>query len=231
MPELDSALLSRVALFEGLSSSALEEVAGAARRRGVRASDAFFREGDAAAAFFVVETGSVKLTQLAPEGHQVVLRMIGPGDAFGGAAAWGGATYPLTAEAVTDVSAFAWPGETIASLMARHPQLAINALRFVAGRLHALQDQYRQLATERVERRIARTLARLAQQAGRRIESGVLIDLPLSREDLAQMTATTLYTVSRIVSRWESDGILDAGRQRIVIRQPHALITIADDLG
>jgi CRP-like cAMP-binding protein len=81
-----------------------------------------------------------------------------------------------------------------------------------------------------VERRVARALLRLVQQAGRRIESGVLIDLPLSRDDIAQMTGTTLYTVSRIISRFEADGMLDAGRLRMVIRNPHGLLKIADDL-
>jgi CRP-like cAMP-binding protein len=68
------------------------------------------------------------------------------------------------------------------------------------------------------------------RQAGRRVETGVLIDLPLSRDDIAQMTGTTLYTVSRIVSRWEADGVLEAGRQRVVIRNPHALAMAADEL-
>ena len=68
------------------------------------------------------------------------------------------------------------------------------------------------------------------QQSGRRVEAGVLIDLPLSRDDIAQMTGTTLYTVSRIISRLESDGILEAGRQRMAIRNPHGLVKVADDL-
>lgn len=116
-----------------------------------------------------------------------------------------------------------------ARLMERHSRLALNALKFVAGRLHELQVQYRQLATEKVERRIARALLRLVQQAGRSIESGVLIDLPLSRDDIAQMTGTALYTVSRIISRFESDSLLKAGRQRVVIRNPHGLLKVALD--
>ena len=118
----------------------------------------------------------------------------------------------------------------MAGLMERYPTLAINALRFVAARLHELQVQYRQLATEKVERRVARALLRLVQQAGRRVESGVLVDLPLSRDDIAQMTGTTLYTVSRIISRFEADGIVEAGRQRMVIRKPHALMSVADEV-
>jgi CRP/FNR family transcriptional regulator, nitrogen oxide reductase regulator len=159
-----------------------------------------------------------------------VLRLLGPGAAFGGVAAFGGTTYPVTAEAVTEASALEWPGEVMAGLIERHPKLALNALKFVAARLHELQVQYRQLATEKVERRVARALLRLVQQAGRRIETGVLIDLPLSRDDIAPMTGTTLYTVSRIISRFEAGGLLEAGRQRMVIRNPHELLKVADDL-
>ena len=219
-----------VALFAALAPAALAEVRASARVKALEAGASYFREGDPAHSFFVLDTGSVKLTQLTPEGHQVVLHLIGPGDAFGGVAAIGGATYPITAEAVTDSSALEWSGEVMTSLMERHSRLAINALKFVAGRLHEFQVRYRQLATERVERRVARALLRLVQQSGRRIETGVLIDLPLSREDIAQMTGTTLFTVSRIISRFESEGLLEAGRQRMVIRQPHGLVKVADDL-
>jgi CRP/FNR family transcriptional regulator, nitrogen oxide reductase regulator len=219
-----------VALFAGLDPDALSEIRGVARLHQVEASGTFFVEGDPAASFFVLVDGSVKMTQVTPEGHQVVLRLLASGDAFGGVAAFGGATYPVTAEAVTNSSALEWPGDVMARLMERHPKLALNALRFVASRLHELQVQYRQLATEKVERRVARALLRLVQQAGRRVESGVLIDLPLSRDDIAQMTGTTLYTVSRIISRFEAEGILEAGRQRMVIRNPHGLLKVADDL-
>lgn len=228
--EVGGDLLRRVTLFSSLSDAALRDITQAARTRTVTASSTFFREGDEAESFFLVQTGSVKLAQVTPEGHQVVLRLIGPGDAFGGVAATGGGLYPVTAEALTDSAALEWSGKAMARLMEKHPKLAMNALRFVLARLHELQVSYRQLATERVERRVARALLRLVRQSGRRVDSGVLIDLPLSREDIAQMTGTTLYTVSRIVSRLESEGVLEAGRQRMVIRNPHALMSIADDL-
>jgi CRP/FNR family transcriptional regulator, nitrogen oxide reductase regulator len=225
-----SAFAKAIPLFTALDAAALDEVKAAAQMKRVGAGATFFREGDPASSFFVLDSGSVKLTQLTPEGHQVVMRLVGPGDAFGGVAAFGGGTYPITAEAVTDAAALEWPGNVMTRLMERHPRLALNALQFVAARLHEMEVRYRQLATEKVERRVARALLRLVQQAGRPIEAGVLIDLPLSRDDIAQMTGTTLYTVSRIVSRLETDGLLDAGRQRVVIRDPKALARIADDL-
>lgn len=225
-----TAFAKPVALFADLDPAALAEIRSMAGERKTGAGAAFFREGDPASAFFVLEEGSVKLTQLTPEGHQVVLRLLGRGDAFGGVAAFGGATYPVTAEAVTDASALQWPGEVMARLMERYPKVALNAVRFVAARLHELQVQYRQLATEKVERRVARALLRLVEQTGRRVDAGVLIDLPLSREDIAQMTGTTLYTVSRIISRFEGEGLIEAGRQRMVIRDAGGLVRIADDL-
>jgi CRP-like cAMP-binding protein len=219
-----------VTLFASLDPVVLAEIRAAAHLRSVGAGAMFFAEGEPASSFFVLETGSVKLTQVTPEGHQVVMRLLGPGDACGGVAAFGGAVYPVGAEAVTDSTALEWAGPTMAMLMERHPRLAINAVRFVAERLYLLQEQFRQLATERVERRVARALLRLVEQTGRRIESGVLIDLPLSRDDIAQMTGTTLYTVSRIISRFEAEGLLEGGRQRMVIRNSQGLLKIADDI-
>jgi CRP-like cAMP-binding protein len=226
----DARLLAAVSLFKGLNEAALQEVAAAARSRTVAGGALFFAEGDDATAFYVVQAGSVKLTQLSPEGHTVVLRLLGDGDAFGGVAAFSGGTYPITAEAVTETTAFEGPGASMARLIEQHPALAMNALRFVQARLQDLQVQYRQLSTDKVERRVARAFLRLVQHAGKRVEGGVLIDLPLSREDIAQMTGTTLFTVSRIVSRWEAAGLIEAGRQRMVIRNPHGLLKIADDL-
>ena len=228
---MDQPVFARhVTLFASLDTEVLREIRAAAHSRTVSAGTPFFREGEQASSFFVLEEGSVKLTQLTPEGHQVVMRLLQPGDAVGGVAAFGGAVYPVAAEAVTESAALEWPGPVMAMLMERYPRLAINAVRFVAERLYQLQEQYRQLATERVERRVAHALLRLTAQAGRQIDSGVLIDLPLSREDIAQMTGTTLYTVSRIISRFESEGLLDAGRQRMVIRNPQGLLKIADDI-
>jgi CRP/FNR family transcriptional regulator, nitrogen oxide reductase regulator len=97
-------------------------------------------------------------------------------------------------------------------------------------RLQELQNRYRELATERVEQRVARAILRLVRQSGKEVEDGVQIEFPLSRQDIAEMTGTTLHTVSRLLSSWEQIGLLDGGRMRIVLRKPRALLAIAEDL-
>lgn len=222
--------LDTVPLFQGLGAEVLARVRDQAHSKAVGVGELFFNEGDDAEAFFVLTSGRVKLTQLTPEGHQVVLRIIGAGDAFGGAGAFGDLTYPVGAEAVEPAVALVWTSDTMRQLLETEPKVALNAVQFVAGRLHDLQRRHRQLMTERVERRVARALLRLVQEAGRRVDAGVEIDFPVSRQDIAEMTGTTLYTVSRLLSSWEERGIVRSGRQRIILTTPHALVALAEDL-
>jgi CRP-like cAMP-binding protein len=84
------------------------------------------------------------------------------------------------------------------------------------------------MSTQHVERRVAHALLRLAKQAGRKVEHGVEIDFPISRQDIAEMTGTTLHTVSRTLSAWEQRGLIESGRQRIVLRDPHKLFELAE---
>jgi len=227
----EAGILAGVPLFRGLDADALEVVARDARLVRAAAGRTFFREGEPARFFYVVRLGQVKFTQISAEGHEVIHRVIGPGEPFGGVAALSEkAAYPVTARALDPSEAHAWDGPKVTALMHRYPTIAINAARMVADRLHELQRQHHQLMTERVERRIARALLRLADHAGRRVEGGVEIDFPLSRQDLAQMTGTTLFTVSRTLSGWQEAGLISTARRKVVIRQPHRLVRIAEDL-
>jgi CRP-like cAMP-binding protein len=114
--------------------------------------------------------------------------------------------------------------------MHQYPQLAINSLSILATRIQEFQDRFREIATERVERRIARALLRLASQTGRKLEHGILIDISLTRQDLAEMTGTTLYTVSRTLSQWEKDGLVSSQREQVTILSPHKLVVLAEDM-
>lgn len=223
-------VLGQAALLKGLSADAIREVVGAARRVSVAAGDVLFREGRSAEAVFLLFAGRVKLLQTTPEGQVVVLRVIGPGEPLGLGATLERSSYPATATALEPVTGARWSGQALHALMEAHPRIALNALPVLIGRLHEAQEQFRELATERVERRLARVIVRLAGQTGRKVEEGVRIGIPLGRQDLAEMAGTTLFSASRILRRWEDAGIIRSARRQLVVRRPHALVAIAEDL-
>ena len=223
-------LLGGSKLFQGLERGVLAEVVASARERCAEAEGPVFREGEPAEWLCVVVTGRLKLTQVGSDGAEVILRFVGPGEAAAALAVFDGAVYPATAWAERGTRVLVWPRKTMRALLRRHSILALNALELVSGRLREVQERFRELATERVARRIARALLRLVRQAGRKVEGGVLIDMPLSRHDLAAMTGTTLFTVSRVLSEWEAQGILASSRERVVVKRPHGLVALAEDL-
>jgi CRP/FNR family transcriptional regulator, nitrogen oxide reductase regulator len=189
-----------------------------------------FHQGVPAELFYIVLEGQVKLTQVTAAGQQVILQIIGPGGGIGIIVALGEMDYPVSAEAIEESLALAWDRETTRRLMLEIPQLALNGMELLAKRFANLQARYQEVATQRVEQRVAITLLRLVRQFGKREGDGVLIDMPLPRQDLAEMTGTNLYNVSRILSKWEQDDIVGLGRKRVVIKKAHALVVIAEGI-
>jgi CRP-like cAMP-binding protein len=222
--------LRGAALFAGLPDDILAEALEAARPRRAARGDFLFREGRRATHVFVVSRGRVKLTQLAADGHQVILRIVGPGAMFSVISAVATGVYPVSAEAVADTDCLCWDGAAVRRMMRRCPDMALNALQHVVAHLQDVQNRLRELATERVEQRIARAIVRLASQSGRRTAEGVEIDFPISRQELAEITGTTLFTVSRTLGKFEEAGLIRARRQRITIRATHRLVAVAEDL-
>ncbi len=222
--------IKEVGLFQNLDTQTLKTILEKAQQRSVSRHAFYFHQEEPAVSLYVLIQGRVKLIQTTPEGHQVVLRIAVPGKMFGGIAAFGKTAYPASAQAITDSTSLYWDGKTMAHLMEQYPSIASHALNHLATQLQEVQDRYRELATERVEQRVARTLIRLVRQSGRKTNEGVLIDIPLSRQDLAEMTGTTLFTVSRILSGWEQKNLVKTGREKVIITSPHALVSLAEDL-
>lgn len=226
----DRSILAKVPLFRGLGEAEQNAVLALARTRRVAKGSAVFEEGSEATAFFVLISGHLKAVKTTPAGQQAVVHVIDPNDFFGCVALMGYPTYPATAVAVVDSVVLAWDTTALKQLMARHPQIAANALPGLGDRLRDAHSQFLELSTERVERRIAHALLRLVRHAGKKVDAGVEIDFPVTRQEIAEMAGTTLHTASRVLSVWESEGILEGGRQRIVVKKPHALVAIAEEL-
>jgi CRP-like cAMP-binding protein len=182
--------------------------------------------------FFLLLHGHVRASKTTTaDGQQIVVRYISSGEIFGVAMAMALDRYPATATATDDSVVLTWPAAAWKQLLSKHPALAANAMRTLGGRLQESHTRIIEMSTQQVERRIAHALLRLAQQAGRKLDHGVAIDFPISRQDIAEMTGTTLHTVSRTLSAWEQQGLVESGRQRVVLREPHKLFTLVEAPG
>jgi CRP-like cAMP-binding protein len=228
MASVDHSLVERLPLFAGLNAPELDAILSEARSVRYPKNTPVFEQGAEARSFFLLLHGHVRAAKTTPSGEQVVVRYIAPGETFGVAMAIGLAKYPATATAVDDSVVLVWPASAWPRLVERHPSLAANTLQTVGARLQEAHTRVIEMSTEQVERRIAHALLRLAKQAGRKVEGGVEIDFPISRQDIAEMTGTTLHTVSRTLSGWEQQGLVEGGRQRIVLRDPHRLFALAE---
>lgn len=228
MASVDRSAIATLSMFAGLAPDKLDDLLKEAQSVRYPKGANVFEQDTEAGFFFVLLHGHLRVVKLTPAGQQVVVRFVVPGEIFGIAKAIGRTTYPATATAIVDSIALVWPSAAWPRLVEKNPALATNALQTVGSRLQDAHTRVVEMSTEQVERRVAHALLRLAKQAGRKVEEGVQIDFPISRQDVAEMTGTTLHTVSRILSGWEDRGWVEGGRQKIVIREPHKLFLLAE---
>ena len=228
MAKVDTSLVAHLPLFAGFSNEELEEILREARSSRHAKNTAIFAQGEDAHSFFLLLHGHVRAAKTTPTGEQIVVRYVAPGETFGLAMAIGLAQYPATATAVDDSVVLAWPTGAWPRLVQKFPALATNTLQTVGTRLQESHTRVLEMSTQQVEQRVAHALLRLAKQSGKKLDHGIEIDFPISRQDIAQMTGTTLHTVSRILSGWESQGLVESGRQRIILREPHRIFVLAE---
>ena len=228
MKKLDRSLIAGLPLFAGLSVRELDAILeGAGSSRHPKDSEIFSQDGQADR-FFLLLSGHVRVVRTTPEGEQIIARYINEGELFGIAVAMGRTRYPASAVAAVDCVVLTWPNAEWPKLQSRVPAFGAAAYRTIGTRLQETQTRVVEMSTEQVEQRIAHALLRLAKQAGRKTEDGIEIDFPISRQDIADMTGTTLHTVSRLLSAWETKGIVRSGRQKVTVSDAHRLMLIAE---
>ena len=166
----------------------------------------------------MLESGFLKLLQLTADGTELIMRFVVPGDPFGGVVALNDAPYPVTSVAVQPSVVRAWSREVVAELLVTTPQVRVNIMREMATHMTEALTRVRELTTARVGERLAHTLLRLARQCGRSTPEGVLITQPLTRQELADLTGTTLFTVSRTLTKWEAMGLIESRKRLLLLR-------------
>lgn len=230
--KINPADLRRVNVFKDATDEDLKLFAEKGILRSIEEGEFFFFQGDPATYFYILISGRAKLLQTNPAGQQVNLRTITEWQMFGAlGAVRENAIYPATAQALGPSTVLAIESSFLKEMLQTRPHLSINLMQLMTGYIMEMQERYRELATERVERRIALTILRLAGQVGKRVAGKEMtVELPLSRQDVAEASGTTIYTVSRVLADWERRGLVEAGRERVLIRNPHGLVQISEGL-
>lgn len=227
MPETP-VIRSRV--FDGLTDVERQEWLDASTVVRLAKGDVLARQGDPAQRFCLVETGFLKLLQITADGTEVIVRFVGPAEPFGGVTALGGrAAFPVTAVATQATVVRNWTHTVVADLLTRHPQVRINVMREMAAHMTEALTRVRELTTERVDQRLAQALLRLSRQCGEPEAGGILITQPLTRQELANLTGATLYTVSRTLAGWEARGLVASRSRRLLLRSPKTLEALAEE--
>lgn len=226
--ELRLRILHGVSFFASLEHAQIEEINRQFHEKGFEPGDYLTFAGDPADSLFIIAEGRVKLLRHTTTGKDVMLDLLIPGEFFGGLSTSSDSTYLETAQALTSVCALTIRREAFRAILNQYPAVGMQVLDLVTARLEAAHDTIHQLSAQTAEQRIAATLLTLAAKLGEPHEVGLLIQTPLSRDELAELTATTPETASRVISQFQRDGWIATGRQWIALVDTEALRQTAE---
>jgi CRP/FNR family transcriptional regulator, nitrogen oxide reductase regulator len=174
----------------------------------------------------LLTSGSAKIVQFGQNGTEVILGLKGPGDVVGTLGLRPQDRHCSMAQTLLASTALVWDSAVFETLSQRSAQLRRNIIYTLCRQLHELEERYREISTERVSVRLSHQLVRLLDQVGHRVNGSV--EIKLSHEQLAQLTGTTLFTVSRVLSDWNDRGIVSTRRESVSVCNFQALARLAE---
>jgi len=189
----------------------------------ISSSEFLFHEGEPAQRCYLVVDGCLKLSKLNVQGREVIIRYISSGEMTATPAVIKGGIYPVTAQAIKETKAISWDRSGFLQIAQTCPEITLDLISLLFQRMEDLQQRYLELCSEQAPQRIAKFMISLMANAGRKKENGVHIDIPLSRQNIADHIGASMFTVSRTLSTWEKCGWVKSSRQSITITDPDAL--------
>lgn len=215
------ALVKKSPLFSDIPATECREIASAAHEKHFARRETIFLEGDPVRRVVLLTSGSAKIVQLGQSGTEVILGIRGPGEVVGTVGLRPQDRHCSTALALASSTALVWDSAAFEAFSQRSAHLRRNITHVLCQQLHELEERYREISTERVSVRLSHQLVRLLNQLGRRVNGQ--LEIRLSREELAQLTGTTLFTVSRLLSDWNQRGIVSTRREAVSVHDFQAL--------
>lgn len=202
-------ILAQSFIFSSLTDDELAELAGLAIERSFMPDEFIFWDGDVADWFYIVAEGRVKVLKHSSLGREFIIAFFGPGEMFGEVAVFENVPYPASAQAAAKTKVLGIEREDFLSFLVHRPEVALRIMGVLGGRLRDAQSRLRDIAGERVEQRLARTLLMLSSKLG--------TTLPFTKREIADMAGTTAETASRVMSRLKDGGIIRSVRGKTII--------------
>jgi CRP/FNR family transcriptional regulator, nitrogen oxide reductase regulator len=213
-------------IFRNLPGTECREIVSLAVERRYPSRHLIVHEGDERREVLLLVTGRAKISQISHNGDEVIFRIRRAGNIIGGLGMSPGESHCSTIRTMEPCHVLSWKAEDFERLCSRSTALQQNVLQIMKGALQTLQECFCELATLKVSARLARTLLRLADQEGCGNQN---VHIPLTCEELGQMAGTTLFTVSRLLTKWAEMGLLHPANRGVVIEDPVGLLAIADE--
>jgi CRP/FNR family transcriptional regulator len=220
-------VLRATPVFQKLAPEDRRKVAEVAAVRRYARGQIIFEQGTPSDAFYTIASGRVKIFRMLPNGKDVILEVFGTGDPVGALAAYDGRPFPASAAALDDATCVVIPRGVFFRLLEEHPSLVRGLMLGLTHRLVELTNRVTELSGARIEPRFARLFLKLTAEKGRDGRGGTFVPLALSRQELADMTGTTIETAIRIMSRWGKQGIVRTEKDGFVVLDRDALESAA----
>jgi CRP/FNR family transcriptional regulator len=222
-------ILNGIPIFSSLTERELKAIDPLFLEEGFKKDDYIFWEGDPSNWLYVVAEGKVRILKHSVSGKDIILEILSVGDIFGGVAVLDKIPYPASAQAMEDSRILKLSRTNLFKILDRYPTVALDTVTYMGKRLRDAHEMMRSLAAERVERRIAALLLRLAEKIGIEESGGIRLDINLTRLDLAELAGTTVETAIRVMSKFGKDGLVKSRSKRIVIIDKERLASLVED--
>jgi CRP-like cAMP-binding protein len=219
--------IKKIDLFKNFSEEELKELEPYLVTAAYKKKEDIFSEGDPPEWFYIVSKGKVKITKISHEGKEIILEIISPTDIFGGVAVIRGFPYPANAVAMEDSEVLKISRKNLMRLVDRFPNLMYCIALQLGDRMKSSYDSLKNIALERVEARIAALLLKLANKVGVEAREGIMIDMRLTKQDVADMVGTTVETSIRTFSKFKKEGLVADSDGKIVIKDREALAELS----
>lgn len=218
--------LKKIPIFSALNDEELKEIQHYLTKENFKKKQEIFSEGDPSDWFYILINGKVKITKMSVDGREIIIELISPPDFFGGFAVLKGFPYPANAVAMEDSNVIKISRHNLLKIIDRFPNVMYDMTANLGDRIREFHDTLKNIALERVESRIAALILKLADKTGEKKDKTILINMRLTKQDIAEMVGTTVETTIRVMSKFKKSGFIDDKDGKVLIKNLEALESI-----